>query len=331
MKKEIIFNKIYNIGCLILGLRFMVSLKNLRNNMPFIKKMRLTNRYSPNTIFFVISPYNEQEGLSDRLKGIVTCYNYAKEFNYQLRIVFKTPFVLEDYIVPNKVDWVAGFEDLHYSIGHTRFFDESNILYMGDFTRVKLNAGKEYHCYNIGNRQPDVYPRTGYGWGQLFNELFKPSKPLQDLIDSYPFKEKQYIAVHIRFVNALESFERPTIYSTPLETEEEKQRLIDRCKTGIMDIKRNNGNCEVLVFSDSQRFLGSLGNLPINVLGGVNLIAHSRFTDNKDATMKTFVDLYMISRAKKVYRITAKELYNLPGFAKTAALIGGVEYETFEV
>lgn len=65
--------------------------------------------------------------------------------------------------------------------------------------------------------------------------------------------------------------------------------------------------------------------------GGVNLIAHSRFTDDKDATMKTFVDLYMISRAKKVYRIAAKELYNLPGFAKTAALIGGVEYETIEV
>lgn len=328
--KTTISNKIKHWIGLVIGERSMVKLKNLRNNIPFLKKMRFSNRYSPNTLFFVISPYNEQEGLSDRFKGIVTCYYYAKKFGYQLKIVFKTPFVLEDYVLPNKVDWVAGYEDLHYSIGHTRFFDESNIFYMEDFTRVRLKPGKEYHCYNIGNRQPDVYP-GGYAWGELYNELFKPSESLRKWLDSYPFKEKQYIAVHIRFVNVLEEFERPTIYSTPLETEEEKQRLIARCKVGVMDLKRMNGDCEVLVFSDSKRFLSSLDDIPVHVLGGQDFIAHSRFTGNKDATMKTFVDLYMISRAKKVYRITAKELYNLPGFAKTAALIGGLDYETFEV
>lgn len=252
----------------VFGLRFTVRLKNFRNDLPFIKKMRLSSEFAPDTLFFVISPYNDQEGLSDRLKGIVTCYNYAKEFGYHLRIVFKTPFVLEDYIVPNKVDWVAGYEDLHYSIGHTRFFDESNILYMGDFTRVKLKPGKEYHCYNIGNRQPDVYPGTGYEWGQLYNELFKPSDALEKRLNSYSFKEKEYVAVHLRFVNALDSFERPTIYSTPLNSEEEKQHLIARCKRGIMDIKHRNNGCEVLVFSDSQRFLCSLGDMPVNVLGG---------------------------------------------------------------
>ncbi len=47
--------------------------------------------------------------------------------------------------------------------------------------------------------------------------------------------------------------------------------------------------------------------------------------------MNAFTDLYMISRAKKVYRIDAPEVYNYSGFAHTGAMIGGIPFETYDV
>lgn len=44
-------------------------------------------------------------------------------------------------------------------------------------------------------------------YGQLVTELFKPSPFLQQMIEMQGLEENSYIAVHLRFVNALEQFE----------------------------------------------------------------------------------------------------------------------------
>lgn len=316
----------------IFGLKVMTRMKNLNVNRHYYKRMRFSKQYDADTFYFVFSPYTDHPGLSDRLKPLVTCYNFAKRYGYKFRIVFKQPFALEDYIVPNKVDWVADFSDLHYSIGHTLFFNERNIQSEDAWKEVHLKPGKEYHCYNyIGNWQPKVFPDTGYQWSDLFNELFRPCGELQARLEAYPFKPKTYVAVHLRFVNALDFFENPSCYDNPIGDEKSKLELIDRCKKGIMEIMRKNDNCDVLVFSDSSRFLNSLADIPVHVLGGVNHIAHVSFSEDREATLKTFVDLYMISRAKKVYRIDAPEIYNLSGFAYSGSMIGNIPFETFNV
>ena len=46
------------------------------------------------------------------MKAIIDCYNIAKMNGYQFRIVFKIPFRLEDYLLPNEVEWVADDADL---------------------------------------------------------------------------------------------------------------------------------------------------------------------------------------------------------------------------
>ncbi len=253
----------------ILGTKTMMRMKDAKVNLPFYVRMRPLGKYNPGMFFFVFSPYTEHPGLSDRLKPLVTCYNFAKRFGCQFRIVFKYPFALEDYLVPNKVNWVADYGDLHYSIGHTSFFSERKILTEDSWKKVCLKPDREYHCYNYaGNWQPEVYPDTGYSWYDLYSELFKPGEKLQERLDACPFKPKTYIAVHIRFVNALDNFEKATCYDNPLQSEEQKRELIGRCKKGIMDIKRMNGDSEILVFSDSKRFLQSLDDIPVHTLTG---------------------------------------------------------------
>ena len=316
----------------IIGRRGLLAAKSLSRIFPYILRMRIGKTYRRNTFFFVIAPNIKHPGLADRMKAIINCYNIAKLNGYDFRIVFKIPFRLEDYLQPNKVDWMADYGDLNYSIRGTKFFNEMDFLTEDSWVgRTKLVKNREYHCYSyIGNRQPKTFPESGYEWSNLFGELFRPTPRLQSAIDACGYDGDSYVAVHLRFVNALENFEEVSCCDNALHTEKEKTALINRCKQGLLRIKEENGDCHVLVFSDSKRFLDSLTDIPVEVLNHDN-IGHVSYEGNDDATLKTFLDLYMIARAKKVYRIDAPELYAWSGFALTGAMIGGKDFLTEKV
>ena len=97
-----------------------------------------------------------------------------------------------------------------------------------------------------------------------------------------------------------------------------------------MNIKMKNPNQEVLVFSDSKVFLNSIQDLPVCTLDSSS-IGHICFTNSDSSVMKTFLDLFMISRASKVYVVHAPELYNSSCFALVGARIGNIDFEVLNV
>ena len=209
--------------------------------------------------------------------------------------------------------------ELEYSLHDTRIINECN------WQRVKrLWPNKQYHCYNyVGNDIPWQFEDTGYKWHELFGELFEPSEELVTTIDNLNMP-KEYISVQLRFVNALERFEN-TFFDNYLETKEERDALIRKCKEGINDIVNEHPYIPVYVFSDSKVFLDSLSDLNVNVLNH-DSIGHSGTSAGCGAQMKTFIDLFVMSKSKIVYRIKAKELYNLSCFALLGARIGNVTF-----
>ena len=94
-----------------------------------------------------------------------------------------------------------------------------------------------------------------------------------------------YVAVHLRFVNALENFEKDQFNSL---TEDKRENLIQRCLKGIRLIIDQNKNKQIVVFSDSKVFLERVKVLPVIVLDGK--VGHISFTENThEVAMKTFV------------------------------------------
>lgn len=170
---------------------------------------------------------------------------------------------------------------------------------------------------------PEIFEDTGFKWHELFSELFVPNEEIQSAINGTGFKAKSYIAIHLRFVNALDNFELG--YDNGLKNERQKEDLIYRCKSAIQSITDKAGNKRVLVFSDSKRFLMSLADLPVTILDP-SAIGHISFSGAHNQIAKTFLDFYMIARAAKVYRIAAKEMYLSSCFAMCAARAGNAEY-----
>lgn len=136
---------------------------------------------------------------------------------------------------------------------------------------------------------------------------------------------KQY-HVYCYIGNALENFEKDQFNSL---TEDKRENLIQRCLKGIRLIIDQNKNKQIVVFSDSKVFLERVKVLPVIVLDGK--VGHISFTENThEVAMKTFVDFYAISKASRVIRILAPEMYNTV-FSYYAAVLGGIIPEELHV
>lgn len=297
----------------------------LKKDLYYVKRFKWWGKFHRNTFFFMIDPeLCHHPGLADRLKAIVRCYGVAKKNGYHFKIVYKHPFHLEDYLQPNKVDWVADFSDMNYDVFGTKFYRETR-----QNKKLTLKQNKEYHCHTyMGDLLPECFEDTGYHWADLFDELFRPSEDVTKLYKETGFEQGSYVAVHFRFVNALENFEAN--YDNALKTQEEKDNLIKRCKDALMKVYESNNHQQVLVFSDSKVFLDSIQDLPVSSLDSSN-IGHISFNDNKSSIIKTLLDMFMISRASKVYVVHAPELYNSSCFALVGARIGNIDAEVINI
>lgn len=289
-------------------------IKRFLINSKYRLKFKFIRATKKNIVYLVFEPNIKHPGIADRLKAIVSLYNHCKKYDYQFKLFFQTPFNLSDYLMP-QFDWEAKLEDLEYSCIDTKIINMH--------PTPALVKDKQYHCYCYsGNEMPRVFPNTGYKWCDLFHELFKPSEVLGNAYNELNITPRTYISVHIRFVNALEHFEN-TFFDNHLKTQQERDNLINRCKDAIMEIHKKHDGLDVYVFSDSRVFLDSIGELPVKILGKEN-IGHISEGTNSMIELKSFLDLYVISQSKEVYRFIAPELYNWSGYAKLAATIGDI-------
>ena len=275
-----------------------------------------------NTLFFIIDPNLTHPGLADRLKVICCCYYIAKINNFNFKIIFEKPFALSDYLIPNKVNWIASTKDLSFSIKNSRL-----LAYNGGGKIPKLSTSiKQYHIYHyIGKNILQCNNVVGWEkiWFQCFQDLFIPSPHLKNLLSQQGYVPHTYNAVHLRFVNALENFEGGFYNKV---SEDNKNQLINKCLNILSEID-NNTDKSLLVFSDSVIFLESAKKAGYNVLDGN--VAHISFSNSKSSFDKVFVDFYMIGLSDTVYRIKTKELYNTT-FSYYAALANGAKFKHVE-
>lgn len=294
------------------------DIKNFCKNTRYRLKYGFRHAHKINVLYFVFEPQKKHPGLADRLKAVISMYNLAKANGYAFKLYFETPFKLSDYLKP-KFDWELSLEELEYSIFDTKIISETNWRKF-----VNLKPDCQYHCYRYsGNELPRRFEDSGYRWFDLFHEMFEPSDELNRAYNSLGISAKPYIAIHLRFVNALEKFES-TYFDNHLRTQVERDNLICRCIKGIIKIMENNKGMDVYVFSDSKVFLNSLKDLPVKTLDSSS-IGHVSETEIREQHLKTFLDLYVMSKSDCVYRIVAPELFNHSYYAVLAATIGDVE------
>lgn len=259
-------------------------------------------------------------------------YECAKRLGLKYKIAHFYPFNIYDYLKPNNVDWYIPEEQIMYD---TRLVQVNKIRAKRDcyqwLSEKAYNATikkRKLQIHIYGN--PHCIDSDIEKFSRLFKELFKPSDELKRLVDwNKSQMGGEYVSVTTRFQNLLGDFYEGDKCIT-LETEEKKQDYIARCITQIEEIHKKHSDKKVLVTSDSLRFLEMAKQLPyVHVNPGT--LVHMAYSTNTDYNvhMKSFVDLYTIADAQKIYLLSTGKMYK-SHFAYTASLINLREYGVIE-
>lgn len=278
-------------------------------------------------MIFYMDPNRKYPGFVDILKAIIGCYYIAKMNGYKFKIHFGTPFQLSKYLSPisEANDWMlsasekTGINKLNISTGLINYYGIGKIPRL---TKARYQV-RNFIGWNIlqRNNMMDWEKK----WHELYHELFQPSDYLRKKLSEFEFKENGYIAIHIRFVNALELAE-PDFPQVPLN-EEEKENLIYSCIAKIKELESTE-SCKAVVFSDSNYFLSKCHDMSIFVLEGN--VGHVTYNQNAEIILKMFTDLNMIARAKKVFSLRNDNLY-ASAFPLYGSIIGGKLFKTTSV
>lgn len=307
-------------------LRYFLSKKTTRLRYLFKEFKLYRRKYSlsldksvkGNTLFFIVDSSVTQTGTADRFKAIVGLYYIAKVNGFDFKIIYEYPFKLQDYFLPNKVDWLSSEDEISYSLKNSR------IISLTGFKLLKLNKKiRQYHVYlykGVDLLEQLKIPNWESVWHELFNELFTMSSHSLDLLKLQPIYGEEYISVHLRFMNALDNVEKGVHNQL---NERDKQTLIDNCLSYIKKIEQENCGKKIVVFSDSNTFIKvSLDNNLI-VLPGV--VGHIVFNTSNEVIEKSFVDFLSIMHSLKVYNVMFSGM-QASGFSKYAALAGGCPF-----
>lgn len=261
-------------------------------------------------------------GLTDRLKGMCTLYNFAKKNNFDFRVFFSHPFTLQKYLVPNSYNWIIDERLISYDLNTTAIYTWENEKFVQNFFELNKYKTQLHVSCNSWECTKD--------YSKLFHELFKPSPYLYSKINEHLDNlrgSRKYISISLRFQNLLGEFAEGKSFSLSIENQ---KILIEQCLKKIDMIKNTHSDIDkVLITSDSNLFRdiasGKYGYIYSYIIP--EEIGHMDYSQpGRGKELTAFIDMFLIANAKKAYQVRSSDMYN-SDFPHMAARINNTPYE----
>lgn len=270
------------------------------------------------TLIAMIDGRTIHGGLSDRFKGIVSLYNFAKSNGYEFKINYIYPFNLKTYLEPNKYNWYIDKNYIHYNSKYSSpiLINDYEILnkhLMIQYLKHSCKRHNELHVYSNA-----IYGK--YDFSKLFNELFRPSDYLRQNINYYlKMLGDCYISISIRFQCLLDDNFKEINNKT---LSERQAKLVIEDVIQHIQLIHSKENKRILIATDSNRFVQIINNRLDYVYTIPGQIVHidNQGDKNEYTYLKEFLDFFMIAKASKIYLLYSNLLYE-SGFPKRASLI----------
>ena len=274
-------------------------------------------------------------GMCDRFKGIISLYAYCKHRGLPFRIRYTYPFRLEDYLSPAAYDWTlrpGEYTDnpLYSRVLYMRGEHLATRLLKLKTTRRQIHYYSNRDCLAHVNEALARRSEDRYGWGDLFCELFRPGTVLAGRIAAVK-KELggDYCAAVFRFQNLLGDFHE--YHFKPLGDKDEAERLIGKCLDAVKALKAAHADNALLVTSDSVTFLNRVSQVEgVHIIPGtlvhIDGQKHGHPATPYETYLKSFLDFYVLTEARKIYRVGTSFMYPSE-FPLYAAKVHNIPFE----
>lgn len=269
-------------------------------------------------------------GLADRFKGILSLYAISEELGYDFRICFTSPFTLSNYLVPaGEHDWRISPDELYR--------EDAAMLVLENTEDSDYQTRRQYawlrRRLEEGPAEMHVITNSNYAYSldysALFRRLFRPSPTLEAALEAEGQRLGRYVSVSARFLSMLGDF-RETGANVALP-EAEAENLMAHCISEIERLHERHPEHNILVGTDSMRFLERASRLPyVRIVEG--RVAHTDLMDHTGEGRlheKLFLDFLLIARAESIYLLHTPPM-RISGFPYAASRISGSPFNILE-
>ena len=285
------------------------------------------------TLIFMADGKWMHGGLTDRLRGMASAYKFATEHHLDFKIFHTSPFLLQEILQPNKIDWIIDESEINRDSSKAK----PVLLYREDFDndsaleRQLDTTHEQFHLYSCVDTLGEKFP-------EYFITLFKPSSLLEKELAHYSeLLGTNYTAISFRFQNMLGDFKEFTFKELPSAGKQELlSNALKALKNEIAEASQTPqvtlGTPKILVTADSPTFLEEAAKFP-NVVIVKGSSIHIDFNSSKNATdyLKAFTEFFLISKAAKAKLYRNRKYKTYPSnFPKYAAKLGRVPYKIIE-
>lgn len=303
----------------------------LKDQVKMLKLKKFYSNSAPrsknqdNVVIYMADGKMLHGGISDRLCGLISTYEYCLKQGKKFKLYFDSPYDLAEFLEPNQYNWIISKEEL---IFNKRDAKPIYIPFIHNVEKQRKLADRRLD-HNVP--QLHVYTNMRYfskeDFSLRYQELFKESETLRQNIEKN-LKElsTNYISITFRYQQLLGDFTEGNF--PVLQSEKEKEELIKKGIDTIKEIHERNPNFNrILVTSESLTFLQRAKQLDyVYVVPGE--IVHIDFLKNavgNEIHLKSYVDFFMIANAKKIYLAKYSPLYPST-FCKTASFLKNREF-----
>lgn len=269
-------------------------------------------------------------GWVDRLKGIISFYDIAKQLDYEFYIYFTQPFQLNTYLESNTVSWEIDKKAILYNPLTTKVIYVNNNFGFKVLDSLQQSKKKTFFVYSNCDYLQMLYPEKSAQdlsllWHNRFHELFKKTNTLNQLIS--PYINSSYISIHTRFTSLLGDFKDTT---SGVLDKDSKQNLLESLRNEVERISRAS-KIPVYVMSDSQLFLDDVSHsIDVKIIKGQSVHMDDFNKDNNiKAQEKTLIDFFVLAGSDCVYFIRKGNMYN-SNFSRYASIVGNCKFEVID-
>lgn len=261
-------------------------------------------------------------GTTDRIRGILSTFAETQRRGLKFRIIWHSPFRLEDYLQPADYDWRINPEELSSDMDCALpvIIQDRNNKESSELLKAALDGIRgQLHIYSNADSEIGHYHK-------LYRQLFKPSQKLIDGVAPHKMiLGDKYWAFHLRFLTLLGDFKD---WGNEILSEKDALDLMIRNRDEILKlIKDLPEGYRVFVTSDSRRFLDFISGTDERIYvtpGEIRNIDLNK-DEEEDVWLKVFVDQQLLMDAERIYRLSTYRMYP-SGYSRFAAEVGGKKF-----
>jgi hypothetical protein len=285
---------------------FYLSIKHCRVNLEISLKRR-----SSNTIVICVNGWVPHGAWTDRLKGIISAFDYAKSNGFEFKIWYDSPAELSQVLLPNGKDWYADnnsekfnplFDKVIYLIDNEDGLSSLNLL---------KSSKKKYFLYLNTDSLKDKN-----NWRSIFNTLFVFDENIKQTFNENLHEDYLNVAFVFRFIDTFGDYTIRGRKPSDIDKEKLASDYLQKFGVYFRSISNPEKKTRYYIFSDSDFFTIRLKSMFPDFI--VLHDSKRKFITNAGLTKETSVnvlkrtasDFYLLSKCNRInHFVDDKYLY----------------------